>query len=123
MKEKITHITVDDIEYPIMFDFNIICWLQNNYVSINAWYELISPTKDENNPDNEPKYEVILESIKEMINEGIDYENDCKNSNRKFLTTKQVGRILTSYGVVNAVAKLKQAMADSADSDDESKNE
>lgn len=111
MIDKLQHITIDDVEYPIAFTLNVMEVIQDEYGSFDAWAEILQPTKtiiDEITGEEvpaEPKVKDIIWTFKEFINEGIDIENDKKNEDRKPLTHKQVGRLVTNIREVAGMIK------------------
>ena len=56
----------------------------------------------------------------EAINEGIEIENEEKGEKRELVTSKQVGRIITEIGIIDAGQKLKNAVIDSSKISDDS---
>jgi hypothetical protein len=56
-----------------------------------------------------------------MINEGIDIENEENGTDIKPLTLKQVGRMITEIGLMNATQTLNKTVIDSTKSNE--KNE
>lgn len=85
--------------------------------------QLLSEIKLQEKRIPEADIEAICDSFTEIINEGIDYENEINNTNRAMLTARQVGRIITAYGLQNASAMIKVATVASISSDeDETKN-
>ncbi len=85
--------------------------------------QLLSEIKSEKKQIPEADMQVICDSFTEIINEGIDYENEINNTSRAMLTARQVGRIITTYGLQNASAMIKVATVASISSDeDEAKN-
>lgn len=85
--------------------------------------QLLSAIKLEEKSIPEADMEVIRDSFGEIINEGIDYENEINSTNRAMLTARQVGRIITAYGLQKASTMIKVATVASISSDeDETKN-
>lgn len=86
--------------------------------------------KDENNQEKEvPVYKTkevdikaLIFGIKEMINEAIDIDNEKNNTSEAYLTEKQVGRLITAMGILEATRQLNDAVIDSTQ-DDTPKNE
>ena len=115
MKEKIAKITVDGVDYPILMDLNVTAWAQQTYGSINAWQESLSPTEE----GRETDVKAVIETMAEAINEGIEYENELTGDSRGHLSLRQVGRILSAYGIEKAAQKLINATIESVKSDDE----
>ncbi len=81
--------------------------------------QLLSEIKNEEKSIPEADIEAICDSFTEIINEGIDYENEINSTNRAMLTVRQVGRIITAYGLQNASAMIKAATVASISSDEE----
>lgn len=115
MKEKIARISADGVDYPLLIDLNVIAWAQQTYGSIDAWQDLIIPSDDARETD----MKALIETMREAINEGIEYENELSGGDRKFVSIRQVGRILSAYGIEKATQKLMNATIESVKSDDE----
>ncbi len=112
MKDFDGKIQLEGREYPIAFDLNVLETIQEKYGSMQAWSEMIEPE------DGEANVSALLFGFTEMINEGIDIENDKHNTQIPFLTKKQVGRILTEFGMANAAQKLKSVVVESTKSEE-----
>jgi len=95
MKEVSTAIEYKDKKYTMVFNLNVMQEIQDEYGSLQRWGEL-TDGKDGN---GEPNVKALIFGLTEMLNEGIDIENDETGSNIMPLTKKQVGRILTEYGI------------------------
>jgi hypothetical protein len=97
MIDKLKHITVNGVDYPIAFTLNVMESIQDKYGSMDVWGNAIKP------PDGkEPRIKDVIWTFKEFINEGIDIENEDNGSNRQPITHKQAGRILSSLGMSKA---------------------
>jgi len=99
MQEKIKHIKVNDIEYPLVFNLNVMEKIQDEYGTVENWGELTDGKIKEDGTRQEINLKAIKFGITEMINEGIDIENENQGNKRAFLTSKQVGRIITELGL------------------------
>lgn len=88
-------------KYPVIFSFNVLEEIQDKYESFDKWSHIIEGEEliDDEWEKKEPKIKDIKYFIKIAINEGIDLENEKTNGNRKFLTDKQVGRLISEVGV------------------------
>lgn len=103
---------VGDVKYPLVFNLNVMEEIQNEYSSIQKWSELVE--------GEESDIKALKYGITAMINEGIDIENENLEIKREFVTTKQVGRIITQIGLKEITKKVQKTVVDSTQS--ESKN-
>ena len=117
MQEKIKHITANGIEYPLVFNLNVMEAIQEKYETLEKWGELTD------GKEREVDIKALKFGITEMINEGIDIENENNEVKRNFLTEKQVGRIVTDIGVEKLSTDVQKTVIDSTKSDNELKNE
>lgn len=117
MQEKIKHITVNGIEYPLVFNLNVMEKIQEEYETIEQWGELTD------GKEKELDVKALKYGITEMINEGIDIENENSENKRDFLSSKQVGRIITEIGLEKMANDVQKTVIDSTKTDDEPKNE
>lgn len=152
MKEKETKFVVDGKEYKAVFNLNVMQAIQIEYETFEKWGRLTDGyVYDENNEkvplldkdgnpvtkkikrgDKEVDVQVfetrevnikaLIFGIKEMINEAIDIDNEKDNKNDPFLTEKQVGRLVTAMGILEATRQLNDAVVDST-KEDNPKNE
>ena len=115
MVDKMSEIEVDGIKYPIVFNLNVMQIIQEEYGTITNWSDLIEKKGAETD------VKALKFGIGAMINEGIDIENEKAENKREFLTDKQVGRIITNYGLAQMTQKAKDTIIQSTEH--ESKNE
>ena len=103
-------------EYTLVFNLNVMEQIQEKYGTVDKWAELTdgSDTK-------EPNAKAVIFGFACMINEGIDIENDENGTDIKFLTLKQVGRLITDVGLAEATATLNDTVINSTKG--EEKNE
>lgn len=114
MEEFKSQIEYKGQKYNIVFNINVIETLQKEYGTFDKWTELVQPkTKGK-----ETDLKALIFAFTEAINEGIDIENEETGSDRKPLTLKQVGRIITEYGVSNANQKLQEVVIKSVENDE-----
>lgn len=114
MQEKIKHITVNGTEYPLVFNLNVMEKIQEEYETIDRWGELTE--------GKELDVKALKFGITEMINEGIDIENENSEVKRDFLSSKQVGRLITEIGLQKLAEDVQKTVVDSTKTDNEQKN-
>ena len=117
MQEKIKHINANGIEYPIVFNLNVMEKIQNEYETLEKWGELTD------GKEREIDVKALKFGITEMINEGIDIENEECEVKREYLSEKQVGRIITDIGYQKLANDVQRTVIDSTKTDNEPKNE
>lgn len=113
-KEK-ANITYKGVEYELVFNLNVMEDIQEEYGSVEAWGELTEAT--------EPNAKAIKYGLTAMLNEGIDIFNEEHADDegfkaRAFLNTKQVGRIISEIGLIEAAKTLNKTVIDSTKSDE-----
>lgn len=101
-------------EYKVVFNLNVMESIQEKYGSINKWAELTDGVS------GEPNAKAVIFGFTEMLNEGIDISNEENGTDDKPLSLKQVGRMITEYGLVEATKVLNTTVIDSTR--DEEKN-
>lgn len=104
-------ITYKGEEYELAFNLNVMEEIQNEYGSVEAWGDLVEDTA-------EPKAKDIKYGFTAMLNEGIDIYNETAEEKRPFFTAKQVGRIISEIGLLNAAKQLNKTVVDSTKSDE-----
>lgn len=109
MKEMKNEIEYKGQKYSIVFNINVIKALQEEYGSFDKWTDLVQPKKK----DEETDLKALIFAFKEALNEGIDINNEENGTDIKFLTEKQVGRIITEVGTANANQKLQEVVIES----------
>lgn len=114
MKNNETYIEYKGQKYDVVFDMNVIEELQRKYGSFNNWSELIQPTKE----GEECNIEALKFGFCEAINEGIDIANEDREEKLEFLTSRQVGRIITDLGLRNINEKIQESVIESTKSEE-----
>ena len=112
MKDIEGKITVNDKEYSLVFNLNVMEEIQEEYGTLENWGNLTDGTS------GEPNAKAVIFGFTAMINEGIDIQNDKNGTNEKLLTKKQVGRLITEYGLINATKKLNDTVIESTKSNE-----
>lgn len=115
MKDFYTEVELNGKKYLLCFDLNVMEAIQAEYGTVDKWTELTAGKK------GEADAKAIIFGFREMLNEGIDISNEQNNTDEKFFTHKQVGRILTQLGLETVSEKIGEAI--SIANKDESKNE
>lgn len=113
MLDKLKHITLGEVEYPLAFTLNVLENIQEKYGSLDAWTKAMEPE------NGEVQFKDLKWIFAEFINEGIDIENEMKNEKRKFVTLKQVGRIVSLIGLDGAHAIINTVASDSTPENEE----
>ena len=81
MIDTIKHIKCQEMEYPLVFNLNVIEKLQDKYGSYEKWGEMTDGKEKEINIG------AFKFGVLEMINEGIDIENEDKEEKMEFVIT------------------------------------
>ena len=116
MQDQISHFDINDTTYPLAFTLNVLEEIQKKYGSYEEWGKLTDGKEKEIN------IEALKFGIREMINEGIDIENENQEVKRDFLTSKQVGRIITNLGLKEMAQKVHTVVIDSTKTEENQKN-
>ena len=107
MKDYKFEMKVKETTYNLVFNLNVMEELQEEFGSIEKWGKLTDGSNGEVN------VKALKFGLTAMINEGIEIENEENGTDRKLLTEKQVGRIITEIGLENAVNNLNSAVIES----------
>lgn len=116
MQDTTKHINCKGIDYPLVFNLNVIEKIQEKYGSYEKWGEMTE------GKENEANIGALKFGITEMINEGIDIENENLETKREFLTAKQVGRLITELGMKRLTDKVQETVIESTKTNEEEKN-
>lgn len=111
MKNFGRKIKYKDKEYTLHFNLNVMQRIQEEYGSLAAWGELTD------GKSGEPNAKAVIFGFTEMINEGIDIANEENGTADKFLTTKQVARLITDVGLKDATGLLNETVIESTKSE------
>ena len=112
MKDIEGKITLNGREYPIVFNLNVMEAIQEEYGTLEKWGKLTD------GEEGEPNAKAVIFGFHEMMNEGIDIQNEETGNDIKPLTLKQVGRIITEYGLLNATKVMNNTVVESTQSDE-----
>lgn len=119
MQDITKHINYKGIDYPLVFNLNVIEKIQEKYGSYEKWGGMTAGKENEEGEKTEVNIGALKFGITEMINEGIDIENETAETKREFITEKQVGRIITEIGISKITEKVQETVIDSTKKDNE----
>ncbi len=112
MKDFNGQITYRGKEYKLVFNLNVMEQIQEEYGTIDKWAELTDGKA------GEPNAKAIIYGFTQMLNEGVDIENEEKGTDQKPFTLKQVGRMITEIGIVEATRQLNDTVIESTKSEE-----
>lgn len=115
MKDFNGEIQYKDKNYKLVFNLNVMESIQDEYGTIDKWAELTDGAS------GEPNAKAVIFGFREMLNEGIDIANEENGTDDKPLSLKQVGRLITEVGLLQATSALNETVINSTKS--EEKNE
>lgn len=120
MKDIVKSLNINGVNYPLIFNLNVMQTIQEHYGSLDAWGDLTEAKTEPDEEGNakltkEPDAKAVIFGFTEMINEGIDIENEQRGEMRPYVTYKQVGRLLTDYGLAKANLLLNQTVIESTE--------
>ena len=110
MKDFNGEIQYKDKTYKMVFNLNVMQAVQEEYGTVDKWASLTDGKA------GEPDAKAVIFGFTEMINEGIDLDSDENGTDEKFLTRKQVGRIITDVGLREATQIMNDTVIDSTKS-------
>lgn len=96
--------------YKLIFNFNVMEAIQNEYGTIEEWGKLSDGVS------GEPNAKAVIFGFKEMLNEGLEIESEENGTDFIPLTLKQVGRMITEIGLQNATNTLNETVIESTKS-------
>ena len=112
MKDINGELQYRDKTYRLVFNLNVMEEIQSEYGSIEKWGQLTDGSM------GEPDAKAVKFGFMQMLNEGIDMNNDELGTDEKPLTMKQVGRMITEIGLLEATATLNNTVIESTKSEE-----
>lgn len=112
MKDFNGEIKYKDTIYKLPFNFNVMEAIQEEYGSLDEWGKLSDGI------NGEPNAKAVIFGFTQMLNEGIDIENEEKGTDIKPLTLKQVGRMITEIGLIEATKTMNEVVVESTKSEE-----
>ena len=113
MKDFNGEIEYKEKKYKLVFNLNVMEAIQEEYKSLDKWGKLT-----DGSANGEPDAKAVIFGFTQMINEGIDIENEENGTDIKFLTLRQVGRMISEIGLQNATKNLNETVVESTKSDE-----
>ena len=111
IKDYKFNLEIDNKEYGLMFNLNVMQEIQEEYKTLEKWGELTDGKSGEVN------VKALIFGLTCMMNEAIEIKNDEEGLNEPLLTQKQVGRLITKAGIEKSANKLNEAIIESTKSD------
>ena len=90
--------------YDLVFNLNVMEAIQSEYGTLEKWGALTDGST------GEPNARAVIYGFRAMINEGIDIRNEESGTQEPFLSLKQVGRLITEYGLTGATKALNDTV-------------
>lgn len=122
MKDIMSKLEYKGKEYTLVFNFNVLEEIQEEYGTLAKWIEAAY-----GQTTGEPSAKALAFAICAMVNEGIDIDNETKEIPDKFITQKQANRMLSDFiqknGVEDVVKIIDDLMGKSLQGGENSKNE
>lgn len=112
MKDNAGTITYKEKEYKVVFNLNVMEAIQDEYKTLDKWFELTSGDNQEVN------VKALKFGFTEMLNEGLSIEAEEKGEEYKPLTLSFVGRMLTDVGIKNMTKTLQDTIIESTKTDE-----
>lgn len=98
--------------YKLVFNLNVMEAIQDEYGSIDKWGELTDGKA------GEPNAKAVIFGFREMLNEGIEIDNEENGAELTPFTLKQVGRLITEVGLLEATKTLNNTVIESTKSEE-----
>lgn len=111
MKDVSGKLTYKGKEYSLVFNLNVMERIQDAYGTLEAWGALTDGSQT-----GEPNAKAVIYGFTEMLNEGIDIDNENRDTKEPFLTVKQVGRMISDVGMKEATLLMNNTVIDSTES-------
>lgn len=110
MKDVNGNISYRGKDYKLVFNLNVMEMIQEEYTTIQNWAEMTDGSS------GEPNAKAVIYGFWCMLNEGIDIQNEEDGTDEKPFTLKQVGRMITEVGLMNATQTLNETVIESSKS-------
>lgn len=110
MKDIQGEIQTNGRTYRFVFNLNVMEEIQAEYGTLDKWGELTDGS------NGEVDAHALIFGFTAMMNEAIEISNDENGTDEKLLTPKQVGRIVTEYGLSKATRQMNETIIQSTES-------
>lgn len=104
--------------YRLEFNLNVMQQIQQEYGSLDAWSDAAMGKKS---ADGTPDIKAVIFGFGAMINEAVDMDNEDNGTQVPPLTSKQVGRLVSSIGFTELIERMQSEIVRSTATGD-SKN-
>lgn len=111
IKDYKFNLEIDNKNYGMMFNLNVMQEIQEEYGTLEKWGELTDGKSGEVN------VKALIFGLTAMMNEAIEIKNEEEGTNECLLSKKQVGRLITKAGIEKSANKLNEAIVESTKSD------
>lgn len=120
MKDISNTLTYRDKDYELVFNFNVLEAIQNEYGTLTQWIE-----EGYGRRTGEPSAKALTFMLTEMLNEGIEIKNEdaAPEEQTPPFNRKKVARMLNEIGLENIVEVIDDTMSKSLQGGEDSKNE
>ena len=112
IKDFYTEIEYKDKKYKMYFNLNVMEEIQSEYGTFDNWTDLVGG-QDKKGKQKEVDIKALIFGFKAMLNEGIDIQNEDEGTDIKPFTSKQIGRLITEVGLLEANQKLMDTVLES----------
>ena len=99
-------------DYKLVFNLNVMETIQEEYGSVQKWGDMTD------GESGEPNAKAVIFGFTAMLNEGVEIDNEENGTDLKPFTLKQVGRMITEFGLAEATKKLNDTVIASTKSDE-----
>lgn len=100
--------------YRLEFNLNVMEQIQDAYGSLDAWSDAAMGKKS---ADGTPDIKAVIFGFGAMINEAVDMDNEDNGTEVPPLTSKQVGRLVSSIGFTELVERMQSEIVKSTATD------
>lgn len=107
----------------LVFNLNVMAEIQTAFGSVSKWTSLLEDDEDEPKRGGEPDMNAFIKGFTCMLNEGVEIENETADVKKPLYTERQAGRLITKWGKDEISSAMKNAIASSTNTGDQSKNE
>ena len=104
--------------YRLEFNLNVMEQIQQEYGSLDAWSDAAT---GKDSADGTPDIKAVIFGFGAMINEAVDMDNEDNGTQVEPLTSKQVGRLVSSIGFAELIERMQSTIVKSTTTGD-SKN-
>lgn len=96
-------------KYKLVCNLNVMEEIQEKFHSFNEWANLCSGVGE----GKEASISALKYGFQVMINEGLDIDHEENGAEKEEVSSKQVGRIISSVGMVDSVNILANVITKS----------